>query len=301
MEYKIAVPAGIGDVSWIWSKLVTLKNDSFMIYTPETWPMRTYEWLKLLPGVTPMIGKHDYKTLLRAEAMKGYHNYTQSWGEIKSMYEEGETIYLQPNQHFLLGRSLAEWIPDLDIDFHYEMNIPEVEESSALELLESTGVVRYSLGIHMACLKGVKAWRAWYPTDWMKFIKLVKRSFPELKIVLIGGSWDLDMGLELRALMPRENFIDLIGRTTIGQAISILGRLSYYIGYSSGLNVMCNVLRKPCTALWPDWQSAHIYPHADPKMVVDRTYMGFVYEDPERIFMRIKESIKKGMEENNGW
>lgn len=302
MNYKIAVPAGIGDVSWIWSKLSTLKDDTFTIYTPDTKPMRTYQWLHLLGDrVIPAIGKHDYNSLLFQENFKGYANYTQSWEEILSLHEEGEIIHLQPNQHFLKGKPLADWIPGLGIDFHYPLYISESDKTSAMELLELAGGGPYNLGIHMASLKGVKAWKAWLPEDWAIFIKRVKKTFPELRIVLLGGGWDLDMALELKQLLPKEKIVDLIGRTTIGQVITILGSLSYYVGYSSGLNVMCNVLNKPCTALWPDWQELHIYPHADPKNVLDRDYMGFVYADPSRIFSRVKEAIGKGMESSRGW
>uniref|UniRef100_A0A6H1ZPT8 Putative glycosyltransferase n=1 Tax=viral metagenome TaxID=1070528 RepID=A0A6H1ZPT8_9ZZZZ len=300
MDYRIAVPAGIGDVSWIWSKLSTLKNDTFTIYTPQTWPMRTYEWLRLLPRVTPMIGKFEYNTILTWENLHNYSKYDQSWKSIVDSYGEEEVIYLQPNQHFLAGKPLSEWIPDLDIDFHYPIYVTAGEEANGLSLLRIHGGGKYNLGIHMACLRGVEAWNAWRPESWAKFITLVKKEFPELKIVLLGGNWDLDMALQLKELMPEEEFVDLIGRTTIGEVLSILKELSYYVGYSSGLNVMCNVLRTPCTALWPDWQLPHIYPHADPEMVRDRTYMGFVYDDPEIIFNRVKDSIRTAMEVSDG-
>jgi hypothetical protein len=302
MEYRIGVPAGIGDVSWIWSKLCTLKDDKFTIYTPETTPMRTFQWLHLLgEKVIPMVGKFDYNTILKSEAIHGYGTYKESWEDITKMHDEGEVIYLQPNQNFLKGIPLAEWIPDLGIDFHYPLHISKEDEVSGGDLLRLAGGGSYNLGIHMASMKGVRAWKAWLPEDWAIFIRGVKKAFPELKIVLLGGGWDLDMGLELKSLLPKENLVDLIGRTNIGQVITILRSLSYYVGYSSGLNVMCNVMNKPCTALWPDWQEHHIYPHADPKDVVSRRYMGFVYDSPKRILTRIKGAIQRGMEESHGW
>ena len=81
MHYNVAVPAGIGDVSWIWSKLSTIKDATFTIYTPDTWPQRTFDWLKLLgPKVIPALGKHGYNDILMRENMYGYSDYS-SWKE----------------------------------------------------------------------------------------------------------------------------------------------------------------------------------------------------------------------------
>ena len=113
----------------------------------------------------------------------------------------------------------------------------------------------------------------------------------------MGGLWDLDMAMEVMGRLPENiKVVDLVGRTTIGQAIAVLKSVAYYVGFSSGLNVMMNVLGRPCTALWPKHQREHIYPHADPKMIDDRTYLGFVYDDPARIVMRIKKIVHNQLE-----
>lgn len=286
--FKVAVPAGIGDISWIWSKLSTIGNE-FMIFTPETWPQRSYQWLHLLPNVIPMIGKHGYNDILTMESKYGYASYN-SWEEILKVYGEDDVIYLQPNQHFLKGRPLSMWLPDLKTDYHYELSIPDEDIQFAHAVTSVDKAPR--IGIHMSSMKGAKGWNAWMPEDWVRFMKLVDQDISGATFYLLGGSWDADMALEVIGRMNKEvKLVDMVGRTTIGQAIALLDCLDYYVGFSSGLNVMMNVMNKPCAALWPDYQRAHIYPHVDPDMVDSRRYVGFVYDDPERIYYRLKDII----------
>lgn len=289
---RVAVPAGIGDVSWIWSKLVSL-NEETEIFTPDTYPQRTYQWLHLLPKVIPAIGKHGYNDILTREILKDYAKY-ESWKELRDKHEGDEIIYLQPNQWFLQGKLLSEWLPDLKTDFHYKMNIPEEDKLSAEKRL---GQYPFNLGIHMACIRGARAWECWLPEDWIKFLLRVTKDFPEFRIVLLGGIWDSDMALEVQGMLENKiRILDLIGKTTIGEAITILDRLTYYVGYSSGLNVMRTVLNRACTTLWPKHQRAHIYSHVDPDMVNDRSYLGFTYDDPDRIYTRLKGMLKGAMD-----
>ena len=279
--YKIAVPAGIGDVSWIWSKLSTIKDARFEIYTPDTYPQRTFGWMDLLGyKVVPMIGKHGYNDILMQEILKDY-TYNNTWEEILSKHEPDDVIYLQPNQWFLQGRSLESWIPDLKTDFHYPIYL----SVDVFKVVKNwIGNIELPIGIHMASIKGARAWKAWMPNDWSNFISIMKEKNPKATFILLGGSWDLDMALEVRTLLGKEfDVLDLVGKTSIGSVIEILKRLTYYVGYSSGLNVMMNVLDKPCTALWPDWQNLHMNCHVEPRMVENRDYMGFVYDNPEKI------------------
>lgn len=292
---KLAVPAGIGDVSWIWSKFCHMDCD-FEIYTPDTFPQRTFEWLKLLPRVTPKIGKHGYNDLLTMENLKGYASY-DSWDRILKAYEEGEIIYLQPNQHFLAGRDLRDWLPDLPTEYHYNMIIPKETKLSGVGLLglRDGEVLPKFMGIHMSSMKGIRGWEAWLPEDWVKFLQFVHKDFPDVEFIFLGGLWDQDTGLEVQGLLEDTDimFNNLIGRTSIGEAITILSLLKYYVGFSSGLNVMCNVLKIPCTALWPQHHKPHIYPHSDPEMVMDQTYLGFTYDEPHRIYTRIRSVLRR--------
>lgn len=287
---KVAVPAGIGDVSWIWSKLISL-GTSVEIFVPKGYPARTYPWLKLLPGVIPGIGNHGYNDLYLQMMIKGW----KTWEEAMACHKEGEIIYLQPNRHFLDGGTLSEWIPDLKTNYHYPINISKEDKDNALKMIDGN---KLNIGIHMACRKGNLAWETWLPKEWEDLLRLLAKDFPEVQFILLGGLWDLDNGMELQGrLKGQVKILDLIGKTNISEVISILDSLVYYIGYSSGLNVMMNVLGKPCTALWPSWQDKHMYGHADPEMVAKREYLGFQYDDPEVIYYRVKNIIKKRIDQ----
>jgi len=255
---------------------------------------RTFYWLSLLGDrVIPAIGKHGYIDILWSENVKEYSNY-DSWKKILEKHDDGEVIYLQPNQFFLQGRSLQSWLPDLETNFHYPMFLPTLEENSGYALIDDC---KYNLALHMGSIKGGRAWNTWTSEDWVKLIVQLHKEFPEIRFVLMGGVWDLDMAMEVIGQLPKDiKVLDLVGRTNITQAIAILKKVIYYIGFSSGLNVLMNVMNLPCTALWPKHQREHIYCHADPETIASRNYLGFVYDDPYRIVIRIRPIIKRELE-----
>ena len=46
--YRVVVPAGIGDFSWMWNKFSTVKDAQWEIYSPDTFPQRTKEFVDVL-------------------------------------------------------------------------------------------------------------------------------------------------------------------------------------------------------------------------------------------------------------
>jgi len=132
------------------------------------------------------------------------------------------------------------------------------------------------------------------PERWVEFLQLVHKEFPDFEFVALGGIWDIDTIQEIKGLLP-ETFplIDLVGKTNISDCIRILDTLDYYIGFSSGLNCIRNVLNKPCAVMWPKHQKALMYSHPDPETIERRDYIAFIYDEPERVFNRIKSKLRE--------
>jgi hypothetical protein len=281
-KFKVAVPSGIGDFSWMWVKLSTIKDAEFEFFVPDAWPYRTKQYIDLLPGAKGSLGQHNYNDIKVWEMRHRAPN----WEKLVKTYDEGDFIYLQANEHLGRGLPLVDWMPDLEANFHYFL--PETVSRFKLP--------RHCIGVHFAAIKGIRNWKAWMPETWAEFMTLVSKSFPDVTFVMLGGIWDLDSAQEVKGLLPEYvKYIDLVGKTTISEVIKILRDIEYYIGYSSGLNCMRNVLNKPQTTLWPAHQIELMYSWVDPENIHSRDYMGFTYDAPDRIFTRVKNKLKEVM------
>ena len=284
--FKIVVPAGIGDFSWLWSKFSTISDAKWEVYVPDSYPQRTKQFVDLLPNAKGLLGIQSYRDIIVWGNAKG----ASTWEQTVRNFGENEFIYIQCNEHLGQGRRLEEWMPDLKTDFHYKFNF-DVNNGRYFSGLLYTGPL---MGIHMASIKGIRAWKAWMPEYWNAFLHLVHKDFPDVTFVLLGGTWDIDTASEVIGLAGEDFPIrDLTGKTSVSDVIKILNEIDYYVGYSSGLGVLANVLGKPSTTLWPVHQAELIYSWPDPVTVADRNYMGFVYDAPERIYNRIKPKLKE--------
>ena len=238
----------------------------------------------MLVNAKGCLGLHGYRDIIVWGSSKG----AKTWEETVENFGEGEFIYIQANEHLGQGRRLEEWMPDLDTDFHYKFNFDIKEPYLGISHIGPF------MGIHMASMKGIRAWKAWLPEMWHAFMQCVHKDFPEITFVILGGTWDIDTAVEVMGLADGKlPIIDLTGKTKITDAIKVLNEIDYYVGYSSGLGVLANVLGKPSTSLWPIHQAELMYSWADPEMIETRDYMGFVYDSPERIYNRIKPKLKE--------
>jgi len=281
---KFGVAAGIGDLSWIYSKLKYI-GQPLEFQVADGFPRRSLPFLKLLPGIEyAEYSPHNWSDL---QAWARAHPY-ETYQDIR---ERGFGVeYLENNMHLLAGRRLEEWLPDLPTDFHYEMIIPEEDKERANFLWKKhelgTGPV---MAISCASYRGSEAWNTWGVKPWLEFLELVRREVPEMKFVLIGGFWD-----DLTAtIADTGGFIDLVGKTNIGTCIELLKKIDYYVGFCSGLGVLRTVLSKKVFTLWPDIHYTHIWSWVPPEMSEDGTYVGMLWREPEFVFERVKQWMKR--------
>ena len=282
--YKVVVPAGIGDFSWMWNKFSTIKDSKFEVYSPNSYPQRTKDYCDLLINAKGCLGNHTYRDIM----VWGSKNGATTWEQTVKNFGDGEFIYIQANEHLGAGKKLAEWMPDLECDYHYKFNFDVTEPYLGVSHIGPF------MGIHMASIKGIRAWKAWMPEYWLAFMKAVNKDFPDITFVLLGGTWDIDTATEVMGLNDGSiPIIDLTGKTKINDAIKILHEIGYYVGYSSGLGVLANVIGTPSTSLWPAHQAELMCSWPDPATIDSRDYMGFVYDAPERIYNRIKPKLRE--------
>lgn len=285
---QIGVPSGIGDISWAYSKFCTLA-EPFDYLVADGWPYRAKEYMEMLPKVKSVeYGKFEYQDILEFEDhQRASKNPLTSWGAIQSL--NGSTVLVQPNLHLERGKPLADWLPDLNTDYHYPMQISADALNEATQLL---ACAEGAVGISCASYRGAKAWKTWEYLEWKALCDHLVRS--GFRLVFMGGGWD-DLTRVIAAEF--ENHTDLVGKTTFEVACAVHKMLPFYIGFSSGLGIIRTVLGLPTMMLWPDHQQPLSTSWADPVDLSSRRYVATPYMEPSliaRLFFRQTEEFGNG-------
>ena len=268
----IGVPSGIGDVSWMYSKL---KHAGRMRWeVADGWPYRTCPFLSLLPEVADTeYGEFRYDDILVFEQAAKINGPGWTWAEVNGRADG--RLLIQANRHLEMGKRLEEWLPDLPTDFHYEILRKPGEDAYARELIgPSEGPV---IGISAASYRGSEAWKTWGFAEWQPFLKWLKDD-KRATIILIGGFWD-----DLTFALSKDGYKDLVGKTSVSQMIEVLRLLDFYIGFSSGLGVLRTVLKKNAFMMWPDHQRELATSWAPQWMITSGVYKATGWYDPRGV------------------
>lgn len=254
---RLIVPAGIGDWSWIWSKVYSVRSEIDSVRIVDGAPRRTKEYVQAC-GVKDAdydleITGGQYVFILSTESALGYSWINRpTWEQIK----HNQTLLIEANQHLENGYKLADWLPDLLCYYHYPLYVSEQDRQRAREItVRAIKGDRYSqphpmkegpiVGISCASYKGSDAWRTWGREEWIDFLKRVMTL--GWRPLLVGGGWDdLTYTVACELDLP-----STVGKTSVPQMIEQMALLDSYIGFSSGMNVIRTVLNKTAFALWP--------------------------------------------------
>jgi len=286
---KIGVPSGIGDISWLISKLINAPQSRIMIEVADGWPYRAEDYIRLLGSKFEFggYGDFEYRDILSFEQLNPY----TSWNDVVA--RGAGRFLLQPNHHLERGKPLHTYLPDLHTSYHYALRTTPQMHERALALLR--GVPKPRVGLSAASYRGAVAWKTWGYDEW---VDLIKRVVAEgFAVVLLGGSWDdLTRGLE----GCNSGVYNIVGRTTFGEAVEVHKLLDFYIGFSSGLGIIRTVLGLPTYMLWPSHQQPLSISWADPIDLATGRYVASGYGDPRMVWNVLKAQMRKFGDQKNG-
>lgn len=78
-----------------------------------------------------------------------------------------------------------------------------------------------------------------------EYIKILRKRYPEEKIVLVGnGDRQRDYGEELIKLVGNDNIENMINKTTLREVFNLVGESFLFIGFESGLYNLCFAMKK---------------------------------------------------------
>ncbi len=114
-------------------------------------------------------------------------------------------------------------------------------------------------GYIVACPFTTRSWKHWPEERWSSLIRAV-RERTGLGVVLLGGPTDRAAadrivrtlhasGSRVRAVAPAP-FVDLVGRTTLGEASAFVSRCSGLVGVDTGLSHMAHAYGRPAVLIF---------------------------------------------------
>jgi hypothetical protein len=283
-KMKFIVPAGIGDFSWAWSKFYSMRHRIERIDPLEGWPNRTAPYIELC-GMPSCYVEHTYQSIILAEALDP----VKTWADIEAL--ERDTIMIEANEFLGTGKRLEDWLPDLPTEHHYPLHTTADDEARAERFLR--GMPRPLVGISAASYRGSEAWSTWNRLQWTEALKAIIAH--GWNPVLLGGGWDdLTYSLAETLSLP-----DLVGKTSIAEAVCVQRKLDSYIGFSSGLGVIRTVLNKPAFMLWPDpqWPLSTAWPPLD--MILNRRYVASLWHSVPDVLSIMLPFLDRCLEERH--
>ncbi|NIW43643.1 MAG: hypothetical protein GWN14_02180 [candidate division Zixibacteria bacterium] len=281
---QIITHPGIGDVSWIYSKLVNCGEDLDLIIAEDKKTSRALPFVDLLPKVSSA----EYGTMGDYIPLSECGNaYFQ---EYKIAEDLGMDLFVSANNYLEEGNRLEGYLPDLETDFHYPINTSDQDRERARILLPG-GVY---LGIYTSSQGGADSWSGWGVHEWSDYVSRVRREFPHVMFVIMGAKWDTDLSDALSRSMNSMGVehINLCGKTPMGVAVECLKRLNYFIGFASGMGILSNVLSKPQVMLYPHHLRDLMHSWPCPVSLANGSHQGVIWDRPITIYRKTHNYMK---------
>lgn len=283
---ELTVHPGIGDLSWVLSKLST---------TGMKFRLRIAEDKKTARAM-PLVGMvdciedachgdmHDYVILHKC--------FNCNFSDYVEAEKKGNKLYMTANWWVDSGKRLEGFLPDLETDFHYDIHGTSQDVQWAAQMVSP---YPKSFLIYASSAGGIAAWSAWTEYEWVEFIRKVRQDFPHVHFFLIGAKWDADMRTPMQNVLNTVgiSYTDLIGQTSLGQALELIRFSDYVAGYASGMTILANVANTPTLMLYPDTLTKLMRSWPCPVSLANGSYQGHVWARPTIIYSAIKSKLKE--------
>lgn len=264
---KFLLPQGIGDSVWAIHKIQAVR-DKLAPGEPIDVFLTCSDRNSLQDRAMDFIRRFEF--VASAEMRLNYgllHNYGVDrppftpggyWDYIEDgMYEFAGERYcvLIPNAPLERGIRLEQWLPQYDIDWdifsRFRLTSKEIAYGNMVRAKVGPYAVFYPGPLGGNTLEGHNRNMLWKPSEWIELGERVHRELG-LAIVVVGAEYDHDYYTHM--LAPRLNgsashWIDLIGRTSIGELFSVTGNAKFLISYQAGVGIVSALCHTP-TAMW---------------------------------------------------
>lgn len=224
-------PPGIGDVSWVISKIYHLfGRREVALKLCDYPPPRSSEFIDLLP-----VKNLGYVPWKFPEGAIDMHT------DLDSL-EDGE-YRIECNTALERGIRLADIFPCQPTNYHYPIKTTAKHKKIANEFIKKIEG-QTKIGIYASAYRSGSPWHIGH---WQEFCKLLNSYLPSVSFYVIGASWD-DRSSDLFRELKRDgcNVASQVGEHHIGATLEVMRQLDYFFAYPSGLGILADVIQTPC-------------------------------------------------------
>lgn len=285
---KFVVPPGIGDISWVYSKLASLRTPlHFTVARGE--PRRALPYLDLLP----LVEGAEYGSFSTAYVLKEGHRPRHT---VVSLVEASSRslLPLQLNTHLEQGERIEDYVRDLPVQHHYSMRLSTADVAAADQLLTPW---RRFVTFCCANKKTVNRWKGWQAREWAELASLLAAAYELDGIAIVGAEWDREMAAGVVAGVKGGIPVkDFTGKLPLAGSLHVVRRGLYAVAFPSGLPILAAVMNCPVLMFYPEHLIAMQNAWADPEMIESGRYKGCQFCAPEEVFHWIRDEYKPGTE-----
>ena len=195
-------------------------------------------------------------------------------------------VGLTANEHLNNGNRIEDYIADVEVDWNFPLNVPQSR------YLEDTIL---PIGIAMAHKAVNFLWNGWSPQEWLDLIVSLYEELPFATFILLGAYWDKDLSNELIKYLDSERipYIDLVGRLSLAESLSVIKQLKLFFSFASGLSILATKFKINTIMLYPKKLEKLMYAWPSIESMVGGWYMPFLWERPIEVLRGIKRKIKE--------
>lgn len=270
---EIHVPTGIGDFSWIYSKLVNCGR-SLAVTIPDSRPLRTKPFCDLLPGIASCNYVHRKFPDPKLETM-----HAADFG-ISTFPLVDEPINIWANKHVEHGHRIEEWLTDeLPVSHHYPINT-QSGQARCHELLGKWAGPLVMIYTSDKQKDRISGWRLWTVEDWLE-VAVTLHVLTQCQFVVIGADYDRDKTTAVWAGIHKAKIpARLMLNEPLAAVLEAMRRCCYVLAFPSGIGIIADVLDVPCMMMMPRSLPANMAgAWGDPANLATERYK--VWRDPK--------------------
>jgi len=284
----IYVPSGIGDISWIYSKISILPRQVRLFISGEGY-QRSLAYVKLLPNVHA------------AQYVPVASNQLYSWDAPETYAElvdwpEDKKCPLIANKWLEEGNRLDQFLKDSPTDHYYSLKLSQKAHDQAEKILKD---IFYPVGIFMASIPANIRWDGWGPEEWINFLRVLHDQHPFMTFVFLGAYWDVGMFNLLLPYLKLHHlpYINLISKTDLETTLVLLDKLKLLIGFASGLHIL-NVRGQQNTVMfYPEKLEDLMLAWPPTKAIIEETYIPMLWTRPITAVRAIQKMLRRSLAE----
>lgn len=276
---NLVVFPGIGDISWVYSKLGDLLEErDIRISIYNCGPQRGEQFLRLLPGITP-----------QGYIQAPFTNYLPMDADLRTLNEGPHNIIVNP--FIEQGHRIETVWPKQTIDYHYPLQISDSNKEEAKDILldaeDKKVFAFYATSYNHRSENGF-----WSVDNWTKFLLGAEQIYGnKVAFLALGAGYDkktFDVAENLRGKGAK--ILNLVGQTDMGVTLELIRLSAYMFSFPSGLGVLSDVLDTPgmmwywkdtVAGIWGGTCNGFLNQYADPKNVESGRHLNMFFNEPE--------------------